>query len=246
MKKIIFRQNNQLISLIAVLIIALFSIGTFISSCSEHNNFEEEILIESRNSFPSETVCSTIVTSNEALTYFDLRRDFINILFDAIDRGIDKDTLKDLSLAASTDTLKMKELIDSLFSTRNEGIVFFDSIYSSLNSFVSEYPIVDSLGQLYSIDIEESIDELFDNFNGIYRSYGATAIHSSVTGGGFSSHVDDIVCGSYANQLRLAACAAGCGLISGGIPAVAAMCGWACWCTFCTENSVTADVICAD
>lgn len=58
------------------------------------------------------------------------------------------------------------------------------------------------------------------------------------------SAVKKIVCGSYWNQVKLSLCAAGCGVTTAGL--AAGLCGWGCWCTFCTKNSALATAICAD
>ena len=50
------------------------------------------------------------------------------------------------------------------------------------------------------------------------------------------------VCGSYWQQVKLAACAALCSASTAGAGTV--LCGWACWCMFCTQSSAVAGVIC--
>lgn len=50
------------------------------------------------------------------------------------------------------------------------------------------------------------------------------------------------VCGSGWKVAKLLACSGLCGASTAGAGAV--LCGWACWCTFCTTNSSVSDEIC--
>jgi len=70
------------------------------------------------------------------------------------------------------------------------------------------------------------------------------AVGSDKIGYDQRSAVKKIVCGSYWNQVKLGLCAAGCGVTTAGL--AAGLCGWGCWCTFCTKNSALATAICAD
>ena len=74
--------------------------------------------------------------------------------------------------------------------------------------------------------------------NGIGAMSDLTALRDKFRTGVHT--IDEIVCGSRWQQVILLACMAAAGSTCG---AVAALCGWGCWCMLCTENSAVFDAM---
>ena len=100
-----------------------------------------------------------------------------------------------------------------------------------------KFPILNLLnnktdGSLSEIKIATFYENLASNIDKIY-------------GNNFGSQLKvepEIVCGSYWQQVKLAACSGTCGIATAGAASV--LCLWGCWCMLCTENSAVYDAIC--
>ena len=216
----------------------------FIAGCTQDVLFEDtsNIAIEFRKVTPlSESESLTLMTSVEARELFSLRLDFLDTLNLAINGGEHIDTIRNLCLDAVTDTAKYNQLLSVLFSSTSTGEAFFSSIEDARDDLFSEYPTLDTLADSHCIALDSNINALFDDFSSI-RSSLTNNSGSTYGPGGFPEGGSGPVCGSYWQQVKLLACAAACSTLTGGVGV--ALCGWACWCTLCTENSEVYNLLC--
>jgi hypothetical protein len=103
------------------------------------------------------------------------------------------------------------------------------------NNLCKKFPI------LYQIQTE-SFSEILDVQVATFFDKLETGDFSSTIENYYALKSGEITCGSYWQQVKLAACASGCSFATAGIGTP--LCGWACWCMLCNENSDVADIIC--
>ena len=109
-------------------------------------------------------------------------------------------------------------------------------------ALIDKYPILLEVQESVSQEgcsIQQKTDYMTERF---FSNFGAIKDFTLKTS--LASKSSDVpTCGSYWNQAKLLTCAGLCGASTAGAGAV--LCGWACWCWFCDENSEIADVWCA-
>lgn len=114
------------------------------------------------------------------------------------------------------------------FGNYQAGESFFTNLKSAQRAFIARNEFINQNLNIFAcqtcgISLYEKTNYFFTNF----LSFVNNRLSSST-----SLAERAPTCGSYWNQVLLVTCAAGCGVSTAGIGA--AMCGWGCWCTFCT------------
>ena len=199
-------------------------------SCSDHKR-EMDLLFDGHQL--SEELCFEIVSSNECQTYFNLRYEFLANVENSIRNGNSVSVLTDLSMAAIRNQ-KLEPFYNVIFDDFCEGASYVERLTYATKALYKRFPVLKNIIPESTEGLsKESIESFYMN---IYRN---ELIKSSL---GNSEVSDEPVCGSYWQQVKLLACATGCSFATAGIGT--ALCGWACWCMLCTENSSVADAIC--
>jgi len=210
-----------------VISILIFLFNSCDNNKTEMNEIDPHIQLSEKESYK-------IVTSKEFREYFDLRYDFLERAIYLINSGISAEKLTEICLS-------------SIFS--DEQDVFFKTFYSSTEE-----------GHAYMLQLSEAHNNLYKKFPVLYQiqteslseisDVQVIAFFNKLEAGDFYGTIDnypalksgEITCGSYWQQVKLAACSTACSFATAGIGTP--LCGWACWCMLCDENSVVADIIC--
>ena len=228
---------------ISCFIFAVFVL--LIAGCSESvtelepNLNEEKVTID-------EKMIKEMWQSPEWRAMMDIKRESLEFISQAIERGVTKEELK-AAIATDFNLEGANSRFDDLvFQDPNTVDELRNSILGARKAFVDKYP------QILTINLNEVLDEdgrcelthdqsyrMIDNIDIVLEEHDSR--YSLYKGG-----VDDLPpCGSWWNVAKLVSCATlasfGCG--PGG-PAALTLCGWGCWCMLCTENSALANAIC--
>ena len=162
----------------------------------------------------------TIVTSAEALHFQELLQ--------GLKSGIDSAD-NPTALLAMTET----ELGNPLFSDPDGMTKWTREFESAKSDLYAAFPVMSRMS-----------GEAPECLMGAEQFAAYTASLEGRDGIAFSDELpedeDGPVCGSYFQQVKLLACAALCSTMG---PA-AGLCGWACWCMLCSENSAVYDFMC--
>lgn len=203
----------------------------FIYSCenkiSQLNESFEPIVLSEKESFE-------IVVSAEFKTYFALRFDFLNRVSDLLNKGYDAEFLSQVCFASINENqhdLFYETFFDSCF----EGERYIVELSQAHQNLYNKFPVLQWIGT--ESDGNLSADDVKEFFLNIELN-----LNDGISGELIPLKKGQVVCGSYWNQVKLAGCAGLCSVSTAG--AGTALCGWACWCMLCTENSSVADVIC--
>lgn len=161
----------------------------------------------------------------------------LDTITNALNRGISLQSIRTATLDAIQNN-NYQSIYSLLFSSSQSGDAFFNELVNAKTAFVLQNGFIMENQQTFTCStcfstLTDQANYFFDNFQTFnsYR-YSPTGSNSKPT------------CGSWWNQVKLVACAALCGVSTAGIGA--GVCGWGCWCTFCTKNSAVANVICAN
>lgn len=189
----------------------------------------------------SEEVSKQIIESPEYQNCIRFQNDFLDIISNKVNQGTSIESIKTATLNAIR-TSNYNEIYLLLFGNYQSAEVFFTGMANSQRSYISNlktnYPNMPSLG------CSTCHSFLTDDVNYFFRNFNVFNTNRMPVSGGTSEGVaPEPTCGSYWNQVLLAACATGCSVTTAGLGV--AMCGWGCWCTFCTRNSAVAAAICA-
>ena len=201
----------------------------------------------------TEELANELFASEELARLDSLRKDVLDRIDDALDRGVDEEELTD----AFKDVLNETHNADStageyLFQSNASADVYEEEVLAAHEALIAAYPLLinddpddmedPDFGGIFNTGApevceitDESIGDFFAHFDAIYE-------HET----GSSAQEEDAFCGGWRNQLRLVGCLTLCGVAAPAGGAVAALCAWGCWCMLCTENSVVANVICPD
>lgn len=211
--------------------IVLLSLIFFVSlSCDKQKlgleEFMEPILLSEQESFE-------IVFSDEYQEYFALKYEFLNRVEAALQNGYSASLLTEISLA-SINQENHELFYQILFNEYSEGEHYVEELSKAHYNLYNKFPVLNSIYQ----DNEGTLSE--HQISHFYNNLEERGIDiKAIT---LSSKDKEIVCGSYWQQVKLLACAGLCGAATAGAGAV--LCGWACWCMLCSENSGVADAIC--
>ncbi|WP_124245509.1 hypothetical protein [Cyclonatronum proteinivorum] len=122
-----------------------------------------------------------------------------------------------------------------VFGSYQNGNNFIKKIEKSRDILFEAYPILGNIETSNRTTFNEGdLQNYFTNLStGLSDTGGCWALQEDDSG-------DGPLCGSNWQIVKLAICAAGCSFTGPGVP----ICGWACWCMLCPENSGLADAIC--
>ncbi len=183
----------------------------------------------------SEELCFEIVSSNECQTYFNLRFEFLSNVENAIKNGFSVSLLTELSMVAITDH-DVEPFYTIVFDDHCEGEFYVARLAEATTALYKKFPVLNTVVPVGTEELsKENIERLYMNI------YNRT-LSKSLTMESDPYEMDEPVCGSYWQQVKLLACASACSFATAGVGT--ALCGWACWCMLCTENSAVADAIC--
>lgn len=201
-----------------------------ILSCSDHKR-DMDLLLDDQKL--SDELCYEIVSSKECQAYFNLRYEFLANVGNSIKNGYKVTYLADISMAAIRDQ-NLEQFYNVFFDNYCEGESYLVRLTDATKSLYKKFPVLNTI-------ISEDTEELSKgNIERFFINVARSELSKSSLGN--SGECDEPVCGSYWQQVKLLACATGCSFATAGVGTV--LCGWACWCMLCSENSAVADAIC--
>lgn len=185
-----------------------------------------------------------VIKSTEFQNFMNLQDTFLIKIKDAVANQISLDSIRIAALNAinNNDTTAVYTI---LFGDVNRGYNFFTALSDAkrallnTNSFMNQHTTVFSCSTC-ATSIVDQTNWFFQKF------YPLDTAHSEY---GFTTRTAQNIaatptCGSWWNVLRLGVCATGCSIVTGGLATV--LCGWGCWCQFCSSNSALSLLICND
>lgn len=180
-----------------------------------------------------------IILSSEFQTLIRFHNRFLDKIDSVVDQGTSLDSIRAAALGA-VESGNHQPFYLMLFNSIQSAESFFDSLTISKNNFIEANPFVEEHEEEFtcstcSTTLTGEINYFFDNF----QTFNANRYNPDG-----ESAAEGPVCGSYWNQIKLAACAAACSATTAGFGT--AFCGWMCWCTFCTKNSALGTILCQD
>ncbi len=200
-----------------------------IYSCESKNNNEtfEPVELSEKESFE-------IVSSLEYKKYMEMRFVFLKRVLFLLNNGYCSDQLTQICIDSVNEN-KHDVFYETFFGSCDEGENYNAGLIEAKINLLNKFPVLDLMFSEYEGDMPEI--EISNFFNNIELNYCDVDQPDMIP-----QKKGEVVCGSYWNQVKLAACAGLCSFSTAG--AGTALCGWACWCMLCTENSSVADVIC--
>jgi hypothetical protein len=197
------------------------------------NDQKKEIDLPLEEHQLSDETCFEIVSSIECQTYLNLRYEFLNNVEKAIRTGSSVSQLTELSMAALIDQ-DLEPFYNIIFDDYCEGVSYIARLSEATKALYNKFPILNTIiSESPEALTKENIEKFYFNINRVELRKSSLANNESN---------DEPVCGSYWQQVKLIACATGCSFATAGVATV--LCGWACWCMLCSENSVVADTLC--
>lgn len=201
-------------------------------SCSDN---KREIELSLDDFQLSEEVSHEIVSSQEYQTYFNLRYEFLIYVDNAIRNGFSVSFLTDLSIKSIREQ-ENEAIYKAIFNDYFEGESYIERLTDAKEALYWKFPVLNTI-------ISEGAEELSkENVEKFYMNISQKEFSKTLLEKGMEVEDDGPVCGSYWQQVKLVACAGVCSFATAGIGTP--LCGWACWCMLCNENSSLADVIC--
>ncbi len=191
----------------------------------------------------SEAESYGIVRSEEFQSYVSLRFHFIDLIYIAIQKGHDLETLKKVTIE-SINTEKNTQFFSVVFGSKQKGLEYINSLEMSRVALYDKYPV------LYEVSSQMKSPEVSANFvNMFYDNLETISKERFVIQKVSKSRVNDpheysITCGSYWKQIKLIGCSGVCGLATPVVGPGAFLCVWGCWCTLCNDNSAVAEMMC--
>ena len=171
----------------------------------------------------------------------DQRRESLEFISQAIERGITKQELK-YALKTDLNSQGVSSNFDDLvFPDSDTTERFRNSISESRKAFVDKYPQILTIepdGNAECDLTENQTYRVIDNIDAILEQHDRRYALNKTTGTNCPECGDnppEIVCGSWWNIARLIACN-GLASFCGGPTVV--LCAWGCWCEFCDQSTV--------
>jgi len=189
----------------------------------------------------TEEECRLIVYSEEAQLLKGMQDKFVQIVHQYGANGNNINNLRILALESIDDLNSNKLFLATLFGSVDEGVSFLENFSLAKKTLFNRFPSLIGISHELQFDLNESIHHFFDNLQNIHRE-----MENRLSG--YSQKNDDRemgsspTCGSYWQQAKLLACAGLCSASTLSVGTV--LCGWACWCMLCKENSSLSEVIC--
>lgn len=180
-----------------------------------------------------------IWSSPEVQHMLDLQHQFVERVDAALARGVALDDIRAAMHLATSPRADDSQIVALLYESREEADRYVAALKAARAAIPEAFPEVaaarDELDPAGCTVQGKSVDGFFNNYDKVRESRLNPLDERNAPAP---------VCGSRKNQLKLLACATLCSFTSGGLGTVA--CGWGCWCTFCSKDSVLATYICAD
>ncbi len=181
-----------------------------------------------------------ILESSECKDFVTLQNSFIQSISNSINNGYSSQELEKFAIDLSQG--KHAKFYYIVFGDEKAGEEFFNKLAQAKANFLTKFPkipknISGSLCKTCQENVDEQIKYFFSNFSSIEK-------FQYVLPGGNLIDGRAPTCGSRWNQVLTLACMAGCSATTVGLGA--GLCGWGCWCSFCSQNSALATAICAD
>jgi len=200
-------------------------------SCENQNS---ELILLNEPVVLSEEQSFEIVQSLEFQNYLNKRYEFLELVEEALSSGNSAENLTQVSMYS----IREKDhaaFYETIFNSTSYAVKYIESVHNAKTNLYEKFPVLSQINAELETDLsEQKISNFYVNlelrgFRG--NQYETNARTNSGT-----------TCGSYWKQVKAVTCAGLCGASTGGAGSV--LCLWACWCTFCTENSELADAIC--
>ncbi len=194
----------------------------------------------------SESESYKIVSSNEFQNILRLQNHFLDLIKKAKLNGITIEKLQAAALKSGMDENNF-EFFEIVFGSATIGKEFVKELQTNRSLLLSKNGILrNNTAAFICFSCKKSPLETVNFFFKNYDSFDKLRLKQfSVQANLYSDDESldyDPTCGSYWQQVKLVACAALCSASTVGVGTV--LCGWACWCMLCPENSALAGVIC--
>ena len=194
----------------------------------------------------SEDASLEILKSSEAQKVITLQDEILFKIKNAVSKGISLKQIESAALRAVTSRKDEEEFLKLVFGSASEGYVFLKQLKLSREEYLNKNPIF--LKNTTQISCKEcqntSVQEVkafFKNINAYHKRTFQMIYENSISP--YRMELQDIPpCGSYWQQAKLLACVSLCSASTAGAGLV--LCGWACWCMLCPEDSSLAEAIC--
>lgn len=193
----------------------------------EPNEIDQQIQLSEKESYE-------IISSKEFIEYFDLRYDFMERAIYLINSGFSAEELTEICLS-SIHTGNHDVFYKTFYNSIEEGQEYMLRLNEAHNNLNKKFPVLHQI-QTENFTYTQDV-QVVSFFNKLETGYflGTIENYNTLKSG-------EVTCGSYWQQVKLAACATGCSFATAGV--ATPLCGWACWCMLCNENSEVADLIC--
>ncbi|GAB4093272.1 hypothetical protein [Flaviaesturariibacter terrae] len=185
----------------------------------------------------SEEESQKIVQSAEYGNALQARMALVETVYAAIERGHSADELQQ-AFNAGVDKSDYGLFYALLFGGPEEGNSFVRRFSDAQAAFFKAFPVLQKYQDAATckscpIDPKEQFAYLLKNIKAFHELQNLSNAQARNIAGGPT-------CGSYWKQLLVLGCGAACSVTG---PA-ALFCGYKCWCEFCHDNSVLANLIC--
>lgn len=210
----------------------------FLFSCE---NVEDKDVMND-NFVLSEEESFKIVSSSEFQELLTLKILFLKRTVELLENGYSAEELFEISMLSMNEG-NHKQFYEVFFDSNSEGVHFIEKLQEAQFNLFDKHPVLMTINAECEKTLSE--DRALSFYSGLEQSPETildfyTNTKSETTD--LSDTPNKLVCGSHWAQVKLLTCAGLCGVATVG--AGAALCGWACWCMLCTENSAVADAIC--
>lgn len=177
-----------------------------------------------------------VLLSPELQTVIQLQNQFLDKISNAVSQGTSIESIRTAALEA-LQTNNYQTIYLMLFNSYQSAESFFNSLTAAKANFLRANSFIQqNIGvftcQTCLTPITAEASYFFNNF----QAFNSNRVNPGGEDG------DPPVCGSNWNKVKLIICTALCSATTAGLGA--ALCGWGCWCTFCTKNSALAAIIC--
>lgn len=179
-----------------------------------------------------------IVKSDEFQSFIQLNQSY----HEKIIKLLDDENMVDIFIETSISSIKdddYTEYYKTVFGSYHNGKLFMNNLQNARDKLFSTFPVISDIKVNNRVNFTET--EILTSLSNI--SYRASLPENCMKSHSENTEEEEgPVCGSYWQVVKLAACSAACSGATSGIGTP--LCGWACWCMLCNENSAVADTIC--
>lgn len=234
--------NIGLLSSLTLIALIVLSV---LYSCTKPSKAEELTTIPL-----TEQQSLDVLKSPEAQKAILMQNQIIDNIKSAVSNGASMDTIKAAAIDAIENKKEDKFLI-LVFGSVVKGNAFLVELQNARKNFLTKYPLLlkvkDQITCTQCQGVSKlQVDKFFQNFN-VYDKVRLPIISSDATyslpkATNAMADPNAPTCGSYWQQTKLVVCATLCSLSTAGVGT--ALCGWACWCMLCPNDSALSSLIC--